>query len=211
MCSSDLEKSSSRLHESEKDLQAAGVKLGQHLFEVRLLIRASAPPEHRTAAHRKLQEIAAVLNKFTIPRLATFESSSIHGETGRARSERRGFLLSDEELSSIWHLPTKGVRDANRQTTVWRRLEPPSDVLPLTEREPDVCELGRVCFQERSDRFGIRTEDRLRHLAIVGKTGNGKTSVLFNAIVSDMQAGRGVAVVDPHGDLADAVDRKSVV
>jgi hypothetical protein len=199
----ELDKSSSRLHESEKDLQAAGVKLGQHLFEAHLLIRASAPPDYQVDAHRKLQEIAAVLNKFTVPRLATFESSPIHNETRSARP-KRGFLLSDEELSSIWHLPTKGVRDANRQTTVFRRLEPPAE-LPLTEREADVCELGRVCFQERTDRFGIRTEDRLRHMAVVGKTGMGKTSVLFNAIVSDMQAGRGVACVDPHGDLADAV------
>ena len=199
----ELDKSSSRLHESERDLQAAGVKLGQHLFEAHLRIRASAPRENQVDAHRKLHEIAAVLNKFTVPRLATFDSSPIRNETRKARS-KRGFLLSDEELSSIWHLPTRGVRDANRQVTIYRRTEPPAE-LPLTEREQDVCELGRVSFQERSDRFGIRTEDRLRHIAVVGKTGMGKSSVLFNAIVSDMRAGRGVAVIDPHGDLADAV------
>jgi hypothetical protein len=180
------------------------VKLGHHLFEAHLRITVSAPPETQEDAHRKLNEIAAVLNKFTVPRLATFESSPIRLEMHATRHEQRGFLLSDEELSSIWHLPTKGVRDANRQTTVWRRLEPPVKI-PLSEREADVCELGRVCFRERTDRFGIRTEDRLRHMAIVGKTGNGKTSVLFNAILSDMEAGRGVAIVDPHGDLADSM------
>jgi hypothetical protein len=62
-----------------------------------------------------------------------------------------------------------------------------------------------VTFQQRDDRFGIRTEDRFRHFFIAGKTGNGKSTVLYNAIVSDMRAGHGVAVVDPHGDLADSV------
>jgi len=200
----ELDKSSSRLHESEKDLQAAAVKLGQHLFETRLIMSSSVPPGHSDQAIQKLHEIAAVLSKFTVPRLATFATPRIRRERGIRRRSRRGFLLSDEELATMWHLPTKGVRDANRQTNVWRRLEPPSE-LPLKEREPDVCELGRVCFQERTDRFGIRTEDRFRHLFVCGKTGNGKSTVLLNAIVSDMQVGRGLAVIDPHGDLADTV------
>lgn len=200
----ELDKSSSRLHDSEKDLQAAAVKLGHHLFEAELSIMAIAPPEFTDDAERKLHEIAAVLHKFTVPRLATWESLRMKKVQGKGISRGRGFLLSDEELATLWHLPTKGVRDANRQTNVWRRLEPPAE-LPLKEREQDVCELGRICFQERSERFGIRTEDRFRHLFICGKTGNGKSTVLLNAIVSDMQAGRGVAVVDPHGDLADTV------
>ncbi len=82
--------------------------------------------------------------------------------------------------------------------------------LPLKKRESlesgsGICELGRVSFQDRDERFGIRTDDRFRHLFIVGKTGNGKSTVMQNAILSDMQAGDGLAVVDPHGDLADAV------
>lgn len=202
--SDELEKSSSRLHDSEKDLQAAAVKLGHHLFETRLTITVTAAAEHSELAIQRLREIASVLNKFTIPRLATWKLSRIQKNQERQRRRDRAFLLSDEELATFWHLPTKGVRDAQRQVTVWRRREPPAE-LPLKEREPDVCELGQVAFQERSDRFGIRTEDRFRHLFLVGKTGNGKSTVMLNAIVSDMQAGRGVAVVDPHGDLADAV------
>jgi len=52
------------------------------------------------------------------------------------------------------------------------------------------------------DPFGLSTADRRHHTYIVGKTGSGKTTLLRNLIVQDMAAGRGVGVIDPHGDLA---------
>lgn len=206
----ELSKTASRMHDSEKDLQAAAHKLGQHLFEVELILTAAAPPDQERAAQMKLLEMAAVLNKFTIPRFGEFQASRTERNTRRSKRNRKSsFLLSDEEIATIWHPPTKSVRDTSIQATHSRRFEPPAE-LPLKKREgvgtdADVCELGRVSFQNREDRFGIRAEDRFRHQFICGKTGNGKTTVLYNAIVSDMQAGHGAAVVDPHGDLADSL------
>ena len=55
--------------------------------------------------------------------------------------------------------------------------------------------------------FGLRTMDRRRHLYVVGKTGSGKTTLLQNVAVQDLQAGRGLALIDPHGDLAEEVLR----
>jgi Helicase HerA, central domain len=198
----ELNKTSSRMHDNEKDLQAASVKLGQHLFEVELKLIVHAPADQQQVAIRKLHEMAAVLNKFTEPRLGLFQSSAIIRND--KKSKRRGFLLSDEELATMWHLPTSSVRDVSLQATHSRRLEPPVE-LPLKQKEERISELGRVSFQDRDERFGIRTEDRFRHCFIVGKTGNGKSTVMQNAIISDMQAGDGLAIVDPHGDLADAV------
>lgn len=51
--------------------------------------------------------------------------------------------------------------------------------------------------------FGLSREDRLRHLYIVGKTGTGKTTLLRNLVLQDLEAGRGLALLDPHGDLAE--------
>ena len=50
--------------------------------------------------------------------------------------------------------------------------------------------------------FGLSDADRRHHLYVVGKTGSGKTTLLRNLILQDIEAGRGVAVIDPHGDLA---------
>ncbi len=51
--------------------------------------------------------------------------------------------------------------------------------------------------------FGIRQDDRRQHLYVIGRTGSGKTTLLRNLIIQDIHAGRGLALIDPHGDLAD--------
>jgi hypothetical protein len=48
-------------------------------------------------------------------------------------------------------------------------------------------------------------EERERHVYVVGKSGSGKSTTLFNLAMHDIVAGEGVAVIDPHGDLAEAV------
>ena len=53
--------------------------------------------------------------------------------------------------------------------------------------------------------FGLSADDRRHHLYVIGKSGTGKTTLLRNLILQDIEAGRGVAVIDPHGDLADDV------
>src|SRR3989339_1712387 len=60
-------------------------------------------------------------------------------------------------------------------------------------------------FRNSNVKFGIKTDDRRRHMYFIGKTGMGKSTVLENMIIQDIQDGKGVAVVDPHGDLVEKV------
>ena len=53
--------------------------------------------------------------------------------------------------------------------------------------------------------FGIKRPDRLSHMHIIGKTGTGKSTLLERLILSDIKAGEGLALVDPHGDLAERI------
>lgn len=53
--------------------------------------------------------------------------------------------------------------------------------------------------------FGIRQKNRRAHMYVIGKTGTGKSTLLLNMIISDIRDGRGVALIDPHGDLAERV------
>jgi len=62
--------------------------------------------------------------------------------------------------------------------------------------------IGKTNFRGEK-KFGIKREDRRHHAYIVGKTGTGKTTLLKQMAVSDIRNGEGVAVVDPHGDLAE--------
>ena len=71
--------------------------------------------------------------------------------------------------------------------------------------EKNITYFAKTNFRGTDHVFGIKEDDRRRHIYVIGKTGMGKTNLLENMIISDIRAGRGVAVVDPHGDLAEAV------
>lgn len=69
----------------------------------------------------------------------------------------------------------------------------------------DIAVFAQTTFRNQNKKFGIRTDDRRRHMYMIGKTGMGKSTVLENMIVDDIRAGYGLAVVDPHGDLAEKI------
>jgi hypothetical protein len=67
--------------------------------------------------------------------------------------------------------------------------------------------LGKTNFRGSGKLFGIRTEDRLAHVYVIGSTGTGKSTLLESMIQQDIAAGRGVALLDPHGDLVERLTR----
>lgn len=69
----------------------------------------------------------------------------------------------------------------------------------------DITLFAETTFRNQFKRFGIKRDDRRRHMYLIGKTGMGKSTILENMIVEDIRAGAGLAVVDPHGDLAEKV------
>lgn len=69
----------------------------------------------------------------------------------------------------------------------------------------DLALFAETTYRNQHRRFGIKADDRRRHMYLIGKTGMGKSTILENMIIDDIRAGRGVAVVDPHGDLAEKV------
>ena len=60
-------------------------------------------------------------------------------------------------------------------------------------------------YRDIKKRFGIKKKNRQGHMYIIGKTGTGKSTLLENMIISDINAGNGLALLDPHGDLAEDV------
>ena len=69
--------------------------------------------------------------------------------------------------------------------------------------DDDLSVIGVRKSAVRPEPFGLSQSDRRGHLYVVGKTGTGKSTLLRNLIVQDIQAGRGLAILDPHGDLAE--------
>ncbi len=69
----------------------------------------------------------------------------------------------------------------------------------------DIAVFAQTTYRNEFKRFGIKADDRRRHMYLIGKTGMGKSTILENMIIDDIRAGHGVAIVDPHGDLAEKV------
>lgn len=69
----------------------------------------------------------------------------------------------------------------------------------------DVTVVGQTNFRGQRRAFGLYLDDRRRHVYVIGKTGVGKTTLLENMIIQDIKMGRGLALVDPHGDVAEKI------
>lgn len=73
----------------------------------------------------------------------------------------------------------------------------------MRARPDEISHFGETTFHRRGQRFGIRQTDRLSHMLLLGKTGTGKSSLIELLARGDLTAGRGFALIDPHGDLAE--------
>jgi len=73
------------------------------------------------------------------------------------------------------------------------------------ENNSEITLFAETNFRNQKKRFGIKRDDRRRHVYIIGKTGMGKTTLLENMILSDIIKGEGCCYVDPHGDTAEKI------
>ncbi|MGB4775353.1 MAG: hypothetical protein WBP45_09290, partial [Daejeonella sp.] len=74
-----------------------------------------------------------------------------------------------------------------------------------------ITKFGRVNHHNKDRHFGIISTDRLGHIYAIGKTGMGKSTLLLNIALQDLQNGIGFSVVDPHGDLCDELLSKVAI
>src|ERR1044071_8182371 len=75
----------------------------------------------------------------------------------------------------------------------------------LSRPDTRITFIAQTNFRDTRRRFGIRQADRRAHMYIVGKTGTGKSTFLETMIRQDLEAGQGLALLDPHGDLVERV------
>ncbi len=71
----------------------------------------------------------------------------------------------------------------------------------------EIAFFAKTNFRNQERVFGIKMDDRRRHMYVIGKTGMGKTNLLENLAIQDIQKGHGIAFIDPHGDTAEKIIR----
>ena len=63
--------------------------------------------------------------------------------------------------------------------------------------------IGKVDYRNKAITFGIKEKDRTKHTYIIGKSGMGKSTLLENLAIQDINNGEGLCVIDPHGAMAE--------
>lgn len=130
--------------------------------------------------------------------------SSVNNFFGHAEDPSAN--LTTEEISSFFHAPDPSSKIRGVNWLFSCKAEAPMN-LPTSKNTPagEISVFGVTNFRGKQVEFGIRREDRRRHLYIVGKSGTGKSKLLEKLISDDIKAHKGVCVIDPHGDLIQAL------
>lgn len=124
-----------------------------------------------------------------------------HAEDVLLRQSRRsGVILNTHELAALVHLPSADVRSFKLV-----RHDRPTRQAPIALVRPDGVLLGHNHHAGVSTAVSLTPEQRLRHTHIIGASGTGKSTLLFNLAKHDIEKGGGLAVLDPHGDLVDRI------
>lgn len=128
----------------------------------------------------------------------------------RSPTPRPSFqILGASELATLWHPP--GLSLAAIRNISWgKKLTGEAPInLPVylagEEEKKTINFFARAEYKNVITTFGIKKEDRRKHMYIIGKTGTGKSTMIANMAINDMRNGEGVAVIDPHGDLTNTL------
>jgi hypothetical protein len=109
--------------------------------------------------------------------------------------------LNLSELTSIVHFHVGGLHGVSQLKTIKAGDAPAPLDLPK-----DGTLLGINSYRNINTNIFLTDEDRLRHIYTIGQTGTGKTTLLKNMIIQDIQKGNGVCMIDPHGsDILDVL------
>ena len=181
-------------------------KSSQPIFDVNLRILASAPTELQ--AQTILGQLQSSLEQFSSPALNQLKFKELskrrlkklfYNFSFRIFKEKETTLLSSGELASIFHFPSPTLLTPHIKWLKAKQAPPPAD-LPKQGLV-----IGQNVFRDEKREIRILDDDRRRHFYVVGQTGTGKSVLLQEMIKQDITAGRGVCLIDPHGDLAEKV------
>ncbi len=110
-------------------------------------------------------------------------------------------VLSISEVSSIFHFPFTGMTDTENLVKLHSKTLP----APLSLKKGNKYDVifGKNNHGGTTTDIGLTEEERETHMYIIGRTGSGKTTMMFSMAKHDIEQGRGMAFLDPHGDVAD--------
>ena len=185
-----------RLPKYEGEIQREATrKLRMSLKEVRLFLKIKAQSQAR--ADDLFMQLAA--------------PAAIYGRDGLnalmpAQQHSYQLILAPAEVAALWHLPNEACNVPGISWTSDKLVPPPIELMQAT----DGIVLGRSSYRSRHQDVRLADSDRVTHINILGRTRTGKSTFMHHMIRQDIEAGKGIGILDPHGQLVQDVLQYSI-
>ncbi len=188
----------------EDAVKALEMKSAKPLFQVNVRVLASASTPFQ--ANDILDGITAGFQQFASPVRNGFRVIKLKNPKSlsyqfvfRTFEAKQAMVLTSEEISSFFHFPIVQSETPKVKWLKSKEAEPPAN-LPTQGTL-----MGRSAFRGEAKPVYITDDDRRRHVYAIGQTGTGKSTILGNMIIQDIQKGNGAAIIDPHGELIGSI------
>ncbi|MFA5917513.1 MAG: DUF87 domain-containing protein [Candidatus Gracilibacteria bacterium] len=188
--------------ERAKTVDEKGDKTG---YEV--VIKVITTGNNRNSVNSNLKNIVSAFSQFSYPDFNKFGSTTHHSHDKLVKNYiyrffRKPFgkekmVLNTEEIASLFHFPhSKYNKTPEIKWQNFKIVKAPSNI------PKEGLLLGYNQHRGIKKEIRVKTEDRFRHFYVIGQTGTGKSSIIQVMARQDLRNGNGIAVMDPHGDLA---------
>jgi hypothetical protein len=184
-------------------VEAAGVEITRPVMN-RLVSsgRATSPVELQGGGYDVVRPSSASEKKMAAANLRFLELAPWGSTLAPKGCERLRYLVDASEAAAAFRFPVATEDGVLGLPVRMARSRPlPREIALLSSKKTGKLFIGHNNYMGQRQPVFLSEPDRLQHAYIVGQTGTGKTTLLKTMILEDMKAGRGVAVLDPHGDL----------
>ena len=190
----------------EEILNLLNAKASRDTMSVNIRLLASAKTKEETAGI--LNELKGAFLQFVEPSGNALMFKDAEGKkleklfqqfSFRIFDKNESIYLNTAELTSIYHFPVTPLATPKVKYLKAKDAPPPPNL-------PDEgLLLGKNVYRDEESLVYMKPDDRRRHLYMIGQTGTGKSVLMQNLIIQDIKAGRGVCVIDPHGDAVKEI------
>src|SRR3989338_6018275 len=180
-------------------------KAGRPLFDTNIRLIVSAPTQLR--AEQLLNDLSESFVQFSYPEMNSFVVSRspkgrfldrlLFNFSFRLFVDSQSSVLSTEEITSLYHFPLPNTSAPKLKFIKSKSAEPPANLA----QEGII--LGKNIFRSEERIIRMTEEDRRRHLYTIGQTGTGKSTLMKALLRQDIENGKGVCLIDPHGEFAE--------
>jgi hypothetical protein len=186
---------------------------------LRTSIRVAVLTANKQRSHLLLDSISSSIqsitqsegNRFVLRKRRLFKKPLAKALLTRRFAHTPTQHLTISELATLYHFPTKQLVGIPNIAWGKQLLGEPPENLPIIYRDMDpalreeINPYARTEYKNTPTVYGVKRNDRRRHMYVIGKTGTGKSTLLANMAINDLKHNEGLCVIDPHGDLVETI------